>query len=333
MATQTQPHRGGTQPLWALLLIAAGAVWLLAQAKLISSANLIVLLRLWPVILIALGLELLIGRRSQALSLLIGVGTVILLLGLMLLGPALGLATNSEAKSLQYSEPLEGADSAQLDLNLSVGSVTVQALTDSNDLIDADMRYIGDVNFDVSSAGSEKYVTLTTSNENGGFYNFLGFTIGDELRLDIALTPLIPLDLRLNGGVGETRLDLSDLQLSSLNIQGGVGETTISLPNGGYAFLLDGGVGATTVNFAETGAVTATITGGIGGVTLNIPDGLPVRLESDGGLGGVNVSGDFEQISSDGDNGVWETANFREASDDARLIIELDGGVGGVNVR
>ena len=63
-------------PIWAFILIAVGVVWLLLQANILSGANLAVLFRLWPIILIAIGLELLIGRKSRALSLIIGGGTM-----------------------------------------------------------------------------------------------------------------------------------------------------------------------------------------------------------------------------------------------------------------
>ena len=96
-------------------------IWLLSEAKIFSSANLAVLFRLWPIVLIAFGLELLVGRGSRSISLLIGVGTVVLLLVLMVVGPALGLAPNVEVKTVQCNEPIGDATSAQVNLDLSVG--------------------------------------------------------------------------------------------------------------------------------------------------------------------------------------------------------------------
>ena len=329
---------GNGAPFWALILIAVGVVWLLLQANLISGANLAVLFRLWPVILIAIGLELLIGRKSRALSLIIGGGTIILLLALMFVGPSLGLVGNVNIQSMQYAEPLDDATSAQLDLDLSVGSVTIQALNDSNDLIDADLRYVGEVNFDSSTVDREKFVTLTTRNDSTQWFDFLSFSFVDaddaDLRWNIGLTPLIPLDLRLNGGVGDNTIDLSGVQLTSLSINGGVGESTITLPDGSsYDVTLNGGIGETEVNFAEFASVDARIQGGVGGIILDVPENAAVRLENEGGIGGVSVPNSFERISSEDNDGAWETASYGDASSDARITIEVEGGLGGLTVR
>jgi hypothetical protein len=236
-------------PIWAFILIALGVIWLLFEARIITGANLVVLFRLWPIILIAFGLELLIGRNSRPLSLLIGVGTIALLLALMVVGPSIGLATNVEIKQVQYTEPVDDATLAQMELDLSLGHVVMQA-GEPDTLIDADLRYIGDVNFTVTEEGSEKFVVLTSENEGGQWFDFLGLSLRtaeqdeNELRWSIGLTPRIPLDLRLNGGVGESQIDLSGIQLSRLDYNGGVGQTTISLPGAGsYNVDFNGGVG------------------------------------------------------------------------------------------
>lgn len=127
----TTARREARNPsLWAFILIAFGVIWLLTEAKVFSSANLAVLFRLWPVVLIAFGVELLVGRGSRSLSLLIGLGTVVVLLVLMVAGPALGLAPDVEVHQQQYSEPLGDAASAQVNIDLSVGRTTVQPIVD-----------------------------------------------------------------------------------------------------------------------------------------------------------------------------------------------------------
>jgi hypothetical protein len=292
---------------------------------------------LWPIILIAVGLNLLVGRGSQVMSLLIGAGTVILMLVLMVVGPSLGLGINQEIHAAQYTEPIDNTTSAQFDLDLSVGSVTVRALSDSNELISADLNYIGDVTFNVDRVGTEKFVTLSSENDSTQWYNFIGFSISgaddDRLRWDIGLTPEIPLDLRLQGGVGDSTFDLSGIQLTNLSLNGGVGGSTITLPDGSFKFSLNGGVGETRVIFSENAAVDATIQGGVGGIILDVPENGAVRLENQGGLGGVNVPGSFTRISGQDNNGVWETASYSSASSDERITLRVEGGVGGLTVR
>lgn len=324
----------------AFILIAVGVIWLLLQAHVISGANLVVLFRFWPVILIAIGLELLLGRRSWALSLVIGAGTIVLLLALMVVGPSLGLAGSVDVQTQQFAEPLDDATSARLELNLSVGTVTINALSDSNELITADLRYIGDVNFEVSSANGEKTVMLSSESETRWGMDYVGLSLADafgepDLRWNIGLSPEIPLDLRLNGGVGTSTIDLSSLQLSSLSYHNGVGESTVSLPGGSFNVDVDGGVGGMTLRFASDAAIDANLKGGVGETTLVFPEDAPVRLEVEGGLGGVNVPSHFTQVRSGDDNnsGVWESDSYASASDAARITVDYEGGVGRLNVR
>ena len=79
---------------WPIVLIAAGVVWLLNNMGVISNEQISVLGRIWPVFLIAIGLDVLIGRQSLALSALIAVGTVLVIVALMLVGPSMGLTTD-----------------------------------------------------------------------------------------------------------------------------------------------------------------------------------------------------------------------------------------------
>jgi len=328
----------------AFILIALGVIWLLFEAKILSGANLEVLFRLWPVVLIACGLELLIGRRSRTISLGIGLGTIVLLLALMVVGPTLGLAPTVDIKTAQYSEPVGGATAAQVTLGLSVGTTTVQAASDSTQLINADLRYVGDVDFNVTQSGSEKVVALTSKNDSVQTFSFFGLwqnnnDDANRLRWNIGLSPNVPLDLHLSGGVGGSTLDLSGLQISGLSYKGGVGDTTVSLPGrGSYDVDFNGGVGKLGVNFADGAGVNAIVDAGVGEITLDVPDDAPVHLEAKGGLGDVHVPSNFTQASGDqasglGRNGVWESANYQSASDSERITIQFNGGVGSLTVK
>ncbi len=68
---------------WPLVLVAAGVLWLLKSLGQLPELNFWVLLRLWPLLLIGLGLDLLVGRRwpwaSAAIAILM-VGAAVLAL-------------------------------------------------------------------------------------------------------------------------------------------------------------------------------------------------------------------------------------------------------------
>ena len=59
---------------WPMILIGVGLVWFLANINVIPNFNPLALFNLWPLLLIAIGLDLLFGRKSALVGLLIGLG-------------------------------------------------------------------------------------------------------------------------------------------------------------------------------------------------------------------------------------------------------------------
>lgn len=323
---------------WPVILIGVGLVWLLVNLNIFTAANIAVLDRIWPIFLIIIGLDLLFGRHSPQLGALIGIGAVALIIVLMLVGPSLGLAPNVEIRSEHFEEAIGDATSARVTLNASVGSMTVAALEDSRNLIEADINYVGQITFDVSGE-QEKAVTLgqvgNVSFSQGPISTLFGW-IGatSALRWDISLTPDVPLDLTVNGSVGDSQIDLRNLQLTGLAYRGSVGgvHLTLAASAAPYNVEINGSVGEFTLVIPDDAAITAHIEGGVGGFTIDVPDNAAVRLNSSGGLGGITLPDSFTRTSSGDDNtGTWETAAYRSA--ERRITIDYNGGVGGLTVR
>jgi hypothetical protein len=330
-------ERRGGSPFWALLLIGIGLVWLLGQAGILSGANIAVLFRMWPVLLIGLGLNLLIGRNSSALSTLIILGTILVMVVLMLIGPSIGLVRTVEAQEATYNEPLENTTSATMSLGLGVGRGTISALEDSNQLIMVDSRYVGDLTFETHNQGAHETVTLSSRNEGTDLnFDFFGWTVGiddDSLYTNIGLAPGVALDLEINSGVGENTLDLSDLTLMELDVNGGVGKTTLTLPptSEQIPVQINSGVGEVYIIVPEGALFDADINGGVGKTDIDLPEGAAVRVEATRGLGGLNIGAGLERTGGSDDHQIWETPNYDDATN--RITINYDGGVGELIVR
>lgn len=322
---------------WPIILIGVGVIWLMGNLGIISGANIAVLFRLWPLILIVIGLDLLFGRQSPIIGALIAVGTVILIVGLMLAGPSLGLAPNLETVEESFSEPLGDATSARIDLNVGIGDATIRALTDSANLFDANIKHIGEVDFTVSGE-SEKTISLTQRGGQSFGPDFLGFGFGggDQLFWNIGLSNSVPLNLRINNGVGRSQIDLSQLQIANLSINAGVGEVDLRLPRmaESYNASINAGAGELRITIADGAALNLSISAGVGEVRIDVPDTAAVQITRNGGLGGTNIPPNFTEVISGerpGDRSVWETAGFDSA--ERRIVISFDGGVGSLNIR
>ena len=127
-------------------------------------------------------------------------------------------------------------------------------------------------------------------------------------RWDLRLNDEKPLDLEVDLGAGEGRLDLGTLTLRNVDIRMGVGELRLDLrgnPKNDYDVSLRGGVGEATVYLPRDIGVVADAQGGIGGITargLEKRDGEYVneayghahnriRLDIRGGIGAINLIG------------------------------------------
>jgi N-terminal domain of toast_rack, DUF2154 len=128
---------------------------------------------------------------------------------------------------------------------------------------------------------------------------------------DLAFNNDKPLELELNCGAGETRLDLGELSLRHVSVHMGVGELRMDLrgtPKNDYSVSIDGGVGQATVYLPGGNGVgiEAEAEGGIGGISargLQKPDGryvndafghakTTVRVDIHGGIGEIRLIAD-----------------------------------------
>lgn len=335
----------------ALVLIALGLILLLLRLSIFSSASLVVLSRFWPLLLVGFGLDLL-GRRPHP-SLSYGMLSVFLLLALMLLGPALGLGGRLRAESLNV--PLAGTRSADIELDLSAAPATVSVLTDSPDLLRADITDRGRVILN-TRGNDDKTVRLAERRRFFGFGSEGRRSEGG--RWQVGLSPTVLLELSVDSGSGPTDLDLEGLQLTDLELESGSGSTEAVLPasrdrydvawDGGsgatrlsvtdgaaFDFEGDGGSGALELTFGGDVAAELELDGGSGPMTFTLPANTEARFEvEDSGSGALQLSERFRRVSGDEDDdeGAWETTGFAGA--ERAIIIRIqDSGSGSITVQ
>ncbi|MDZ4802557.1 MAG: toast rack family protein [Bryobacteraceae bacterium] len=90
-------------------------------------------------------------------------------------------------------------------------------------------------------------------------------------RWDLRLNDTVAMDIRVNIGAGEAKLNLGSLNLSSVEMDMGAGTVRLDLrgnPKKDYSVRLRGGVGEATVYLPKSVGVSATATGGIGEVSV-----------------------------------------------------------------
>ncbi|HSV86598.1 MAG TPA: DUF5668 domain-containing protein [Levilinea sp.] len=315
---------------WPVFLIGVGITWLLSNMGLIPQVHLGTLLQLWPLLLIVAGLDMLFGRISPVVGAVIAVLAVAAVVVILVAAPALGLPAGAEVVTERLVEPVGQATHARVLLDLGSPRTTVQALVDSENLLDATVQHLGNARL-TSSGVENRQVTLGTTP-----VNLTWFQAGSLVprRWEVGLTPTIPLDLTIDSASGSGDFDLSQLALSSLLIDSGSGSIMLRLPvtEDSYTARVDSASGSVDIQ-VPCSNIEVRLDSGSGSVDVNTEAGCPLRVEvREGGSGAVNLPRGLPQLRGDRDEGAWETTDYPGAAIRLLIIME-DQGSGSFTVR
>jgi hypothetical protein len=286
------------------VLILLGILLLLHNFGLIHWNVWVAIARFWPLILIALGLELILGRGSVSRSIVIVI-VFIIIFGLAVRHPtARGAITRTRVE-----KPLSRITSAEIEINMGVGALYLSSLPDSSDLISGTVdTAVGewlkqDFNITADSA------RLVLSTENNGFFtdfNFFGLGAQPARKWDLAVSESIPISLDIRTGVGEARINLERVLATDVEIRTGVGKTDLTLPAAGHS--------------------RVTLSGGIGETIIHIPEGVAARIRTKTGIGSVQVYGNYTRSNNEHISPDFNTA-------DNRVDLEVKGGIGSIRIQ
>jgi hypothetical protein len=285
-----------------ILLIGLGIVLLLSNLDFLDFDAWQLVMRFWPLILIAIGLDILLGRRSHVGSILV------MILLLFLLAGALswrGGLTAGMAETRTIHQALGGAKAAEVHIAAGVSELTVGVAPEGDRLIEGSVTPLRNEYIEESFRPEGDTVYYAIKSEGRGlrlpFWNW-----GGQGHWNLGLNSTIPLDLEVASGVGKASLNLERLQLRSLEVNSGVGSMEISLPS--------------------QGAFQGEVNGGVGEVVVLVPTSLAVRIEANAGIGSVDVSGNFRR-----DGRVYTSATYAQAQQ--KVELSVSGGIGSVTIR
>ena len=126
-------------------------------------------------------------------------------------------------------------------------------------------------------------------------------------RWDISLNDNVPLDIRVDFGAGEGKLDLRGLMLKSLNIDMGVGSLTVDLAD----------------EWEQD--MDVSIEGGVGSATVYLPEDIGVRVKVDKGIGSVHA----RRMNKEGHVYTNDAYGKTEVSID----MDIEAGIGSINLK
>jgi hypothetical protein len=200
------------------------------------------------------------------------------------------------------SVDLGSASTARAQFEFAAGSLRVDGGADQ--LMEATFRtnvpaWQAQVNYNINGSQGELLVKQPTDNK----LPVRGEVINDW---NIRLNNAVPLDLVVNTGAGVINLNLSDLDLSTLQVETQAGTTSLDLSG----------------NWDHD--VTAAITGGVGELSITLPSEIGVRVNMDTALVSVTTTG----LEKDGDGYV----NQAYGTAPNTLTLDLQTGIGSVKL-
>ena len=202
------------------------------------------------------------------------------------------------------TKSVEAAGAESVEVNLKMGAGELRVSGGARALMEADFTYRTrrrppEVDYHVS--GGRGVLTVRHRRSGGPF---LG---SSKNEWDVRLNGGIPVKLEVDLGAGESRLDLSDIDLRSLSVDMGVGEMKLDL-RGRYEQNLE-----------------VSIDGGIGSGTIYLPGHAGVRVRVDGGIGSVHAPG----FSKSGH--VYTNDAYGKAP--VTIDVSVDAGIGSIDLR
>lgn len=287
-----------------LLLITAGVIFLLNSLDLLDWGIWGSIWRLWPLVLVIIGIDMLVGRRSPILSLLLVI--IVIGAGAAFLYAAGGLIGGSR-EQFSLNVPLNSAKAANVQIDIGAGDLTVDSGEGGNVLATGTLGYYsrsGQPSQSVNTSGDTLELDLNQSSRGGPI--FFGDSNG-SLNWNIHLNPQTSTRLIVKTGAGHTSLELEKLHLTNLTLNSGVGSSDVTLPS-------------------QANGLNATINGGVGSLNIEVPAGVEARIKVNSGLGSVNVDSRFSKI----DDQTYQSSNYNDSNN--KLNLSLNAGVGSVNI-
>jgi hypothetical protein len=250
--------------VWPLLLLGAAVFWLAALLGGFSSITADLIGRLWPTVLILIGLLLLIGRRLP-IGNLIALGITIFAAGMVVL-----IAYNRESGVVRadYVEPLEYAllpevGTVQVSVTLRRTAVEIRAAPAGSRTITGAFSGARESLFtpEFRVEGGVARLTLRETARSG----FPALKEVGKATFTLFLPPEVAAELTVINAEGEISVNTTDLSLQRLA-------------------LTAGSSGVTAVLGTHTGLI-GDLRAPRGAVTVTLPPGFPVEITPRGGGG------------------------------------------------
>jgi hypothetical protein len=287
---------------WGVFFIILGAVPLAYHQNVVSASTLGDAWRLWPLVLVGLGLGLIL-RRTPAYF--VGGLVVAACLGLVFgsvlaVGPNIGCG-HATSGSTTVSRDGSFGGSAQVNLQLQCGSANLTTSSDNQ--------------WHVRASGSSDSAPVVTASadsltvESGSRNHW--WTDRRDDSWDVALPSSTAIGLSVSVDAGDAHLNLNGANLSSASFSLNAGALHVDLSNARLSSLsISTNVGSASLILSGSSSVSGSISTNVGSLDLCSPAGLGLQFRSSESLASTNFSN--AGLVRVGD--VWQSQGYDTAA-------------------
>jgi len=211
--------------VWAVISLGLGTVFLLANFGFLPWSSWNLLLRMWPLILVAIGLDLIFEGRGAGTTI---IGVLIALLIMVGVGWfAISNSPTTKLGSTPVTQSLEGATSANVRVTDPVGRMELRSGASGNLLLEGSAQLMGPMSLSQDYDVQAKHGSLNLSTRGGGPITWTGGW--SEPLWVFELSDDVPLTLNAETAAGSLVLDLTGLDLAELRATVAVGSLELTL--------------------------------------------------------------------------------------------------------
>jgi hypothetical protein len=294
------PRRAHGAPIWGVILLFLGILFLLQALDVIPWGVWGTLWRFWPVLIIIIGLNIILGRYNR---------WAVTILAFALLWVCLGIAywQYQPASVVQsYSEPLANLERASIAVDFDGGSLSLGSLGNySANLVEVES----------SSRGGDGGIEAVFQQQDGeGSLHLTARSIsrffwsGPYLDWQAMFTQKIPLTFDIKSAASNISLDLSELLTPDVILELNAGSCQVTAPS-------------------SEGITHIKITANASNVEVTVPAGVAARISLDTNVSGIDI--DKSRFPQSGD--YYVSQDFGTNSRQVELEIKCN--VGRVQVK
>lgn len=300
---------------WGLGFITAGAVALAIQQGYLDRDTMANAWRLWPLILVAIGISLIVARTPAAP---LGTALAAIVIGTIVgtavaVGPGVVIqcGSGSDPTNLEDHTGSFTSSAASLDWQLDCGSLDVSMTSGAGW-----KASVGSTGSDLPTVtGQGDLLRIVSANGNGGF----SLDRGRE-RWVVDLPGSASYDANIRTNAGTVTMDLGDSTFSALDLQPNAADVHMQLGGAKIAnFNLEMNAGSANLTVSSGTQLDGSIQMNAGSVKLCAPSGMPMRITASGTAFSADLGGNGLTQSGD----TWESPGY--ASAQQRITLSVHG--------